>query len=516
MNALAARLVPPPEAPATPLAPSVPIAAEGAVRVGRNFVYRIGSQALSSLVNVGAMVLLGRALGPEGYGHYAVLYALIPLLSNIAGAGIGMVVTRDVAREPARAARLIGDAIIVRVALGALLFLAVALVSARMHGPGETALILVITAAAVFDYSQDVSIWVLRAHERLDLEARLLLVSQVVWGAIIALAVVLHASLLVLLLAATIAFVIRAAAGAWLVGHRFHRPEYALDVPRLVALVREGLPFGLALFGVVLYGRIGLFMLETLATTVDVSYFQVAFMLSQPFAFVATALSMAMFPGLSRRALQPSAGLRGSLRRAIKYQFVMGLPLMLALVVLAEPLIHLLFKGKGFDQAATALRLLSLGVTVMFLNHTCRYAMAALDRQKIYLRALGAGVLVNVGLCALCIPAWGFAGACLAFLGAECAIAIACLHALSDLVHPADVARDALRPIGAAVAGGLWIFVLDGAPAALVSGLAALTYGATLWWSHALTEGELRVLRGVVRSFTAPRGIPDPATRVSS
>ena len=44
---------------------------EGALRIGRNVSLRLASQAIGALINVGAMVLLGRALsaegGPRGY-----------------------------------------------------------------------------------------------------------------------------------------------------------------------------------------------------------------------------------------------------------------------------------------------------------------------------------------------------------------------------------------------------------------------------------------------------------------
>ena len=485
--------------------PAAP-AAEAAVRVGRNFVYRIGSQAGSAVINVAAMVLLGRSLGAEGYGNYSFWYALIPLISNLAGAGIGIVVTREVARDPERAPRLIGDAIVVRLLLGALVLLGVAILSPALYGPGHLVLVLVVTGAALLDFSQDVSIWVLRGHERLDLEARLLLLSQVVWFAIIAAAVAMHAGLTALIAAATIAFAVRAVAGAWLVRNNFHHAEFAPDRFRLWQLVREGLPFGLALFGVVLYGRIGLLTLKSLGTAADVSYFQVAYLLSQPFTFIATALAMAMFPGLARRARGPVLELRGSLRRALKCQFLMGLPLTLGLVLLADPLIHLLFKGNGFDQAAAALRLMSLGITVIFLNHAARYTLAALDHQRDYLAAVGFGIAVNASLCVLLVPRLGFPGACLAFLGAELTIWIIQLRALASWVSVTDVARDALRPLAAAGLAALWMLGLDATSPYLVTAAAAATYVLVLWWTHALTEGEMRVLRRVFHSFLGPRG----------
>jgi O-antigen/teichoic acid export membrane protein len=94
------------------------------------------------------MVLLGRSLGAEGYGNYSFWYALIPLISNLAGAGIGIVVTREVARDPENAPRLIGDAILVRLVLGALVLLGVGLLSPVLYGPGHLVLVLVVTGAA--------------------------------------------------------------------------------------------------------------------------------------------------------------------------------------------------------------------------------------------------------------------------------------------------------------------------------------------------------------------------------
>jgi O-antigen/teichoic acid export membrane protein len=57
------------------------------------------------VINVAAMVLLGRALGASGYGDYSFYYALIPLLSNLCRVRMGIVVTREIARDPACAPR---------------------------------------------------------------------------------------------------------------------------------------------------------------------------------------------------------------------------------------------------------------------------------------------------------------------------------------------------------------------------------------------------------------------------
>ncbi len=484
----------------------------GALLVGRNFMYRIVSQAASAVINVGAMILLGRALGPEGYGQYAYFYALIPLVSNLSTAGIGIIVTREIARDPQAGPRLMGDAILLRTILGALVVLVAAVLTPTLFGPGETLLLLIVIAASLLDFGQDVSIWVLRAHERLDLEARLLLVSQLAWFALVAGAIVLDAGLPALLGAAVVAFALRFAVGAWIVRRQYPAPILGLDFRRLRALLREGLPFGLALFAVVLYGRIGLLMLKGMATSVDVSCFHVAYLLSQPFTFAAAALSMAMFPSLARRAQQAVPDLNGSLRRAFKWQFLMALPLTLGLAVLADPLIALFFDGHGFESAAAALRIMSFGLTLVFLNHSARYVLAAVDRQRTYLIAVLAGLAVNTAMCAALIPQFGFVGACLAFLGAEAVIWLVCLHALGAYVRAGEIARDAFRPLAAVSIAALWIFAGRALSPFLLAGAAAVTYGLVLWWTRALSATEIRVLRGVVQSFLGPRRMSPPGS----
>ncbi|MEO6461919.1 MAG: hypothetical protein ABIP29_02495, partial [Candidatus Eisenbacteria bacterium] len=89
-------------------------------------------------------------------------------------------------------------------------------------------------------------------------------------------------------------------------------------------------------------------------------------------------------------------------------------------------------------------------------------------------------------------------------------------RALAGHVNPAEVARDAFRPLAAAAMAALWIVALHAAPPLLVAVAATITYLLTLWWTHALTDGELRILRRVFQSFVAPRAVTErPAGRLS-
>jgi O-antigen/teichoic acid export membrane protein len=481
----------------------------GAVRIGRNFVYRIGAQVLSALVNVGAMILLGRSLSADGYGEYAFWYALVAIVASVSDAGIGIVVTREIARDRTNARRIHGDALIVKAVVSTCVIAAVLAIAPVALDAGRAALLVLIAFSGVIDFGQDPSIWVARAHERLDLEAAMLLVSQVVWFGLVALAITMHLGLVGLLASATAAFVVRAVVGAIVVTRRFGRPIFHPDVPRLLRLVKSGVPCGLAMLAVVLYARVGLLVLHSLATDVDTSNFQVGYLLSQPFAFVAAALSMAMFPSVARHAQTGSPALGRSLQAATKYQFLLAFPLSLALMLLAGPLIGLFFHGKGFAGASTALRVMSVGLAIIFLNNVARHVLNAMDRQNDYLRAILVGIAVQAGVAALLVPRLGFLGACFAFLVAEVAICLMCQRVLVRWVPAGDVFAAAARPLVAAVLAGSVMLVLHPLPLPIVAIAGALVYLLLVQRFGALTENDLRLFRRVFVSF----GVPGAAAR---
>jgi O-antigen/teichoic acid export membrane protein len=472
--------------------------------IGRSFSFRLAAQILSALINVAGMAVLGNALAAQGYGEYAFYYALVPLIAALSDLGIGAIVTREIARDRASGPLHFGDALIVKGIVSGLLLLVVLLAMPWTLGPGQRLLVAVVAATALIDFSQDVGVWIFRAHDRQDLEALLLMVSQLVWLAGIAWCAAIHAPLWWFLASATLAFLLRAVLGLWIATRRLYRPVFAPRWDRLRRLMREGLPFGLAMFVVVLYGRAGVLMLKAMATTSDVAFFNVGYMLSQPLGFVSSAFNVSAFPSLSRAwALGPPA-VRPMLRRAVKFQFLAALPLAVGLFLLAPRVVPLLLKGADFRRAALTLQVMSLGLPLIFLNLMSRYVLTAFDRQRTYLTAILVGLAANVTTAALAIPRYGAAGACGALVAGELAVFLVCLRSLAPLLTAQDLLREVARPLAAAALMGVVVFLLRGANLVLVTGLGAAVYVIGLWLVRAFSADELRVLRAVAHSFRFP------------
>lgn len=484
-----------------PAAGSAPV-----TRVGRNTAFRVAAQAVSALINVAGMVLLGNHLSTAGYGQYAFFYALIPLLSSFGDLGTGTILTRQVARTPEEANRCLGDAILIRGTVALVLLAVVSLFANVALDPASALLLGIVTAAAVLDFGQDVSVWMFRAHERLDLEAVLLLVSQGAWILGIALGVAFGATLPILLGTAVGAFLIRTVVGASLLSHLGLQPDFSPAFARLRHWVREGWPVAMALLVVVLYGRVGLFSLKAFASDAEVACFSVAYMLSQPFGFLGSSLAMAAFPAFARLWSAGSSDLARPLRAAFKYQLLVSLPLAAALIALADRIVPLLFRdAAGFARASQALGITALALPFVFLNLQSRYLLAAIGRQKVYLWAVATGLGLNVLGCVLTAGRFGVLGAAWTFVLAEAAVFLACHATLSGHITHGRLLQKAARPALAAAIMGVVVWGLQALPLALAVVAGAATYVAGLWLTRALSHEEWDAVRSVLRSFAGSR-----------
>ena len=472
--------------------------------IGRSFSFRLGAQVVSAFINVAGMVVLGNTLAAEGYGEYAFYYALVPLIASLSDLGIGAIVTRQVARDRSSGARTLGDALLIKGVVSAAFLLGVSATAVLFLDPPHALLLILVTATALIDFSQDVGVWIFRGNDRQDLESLLLIVSQGVWLAGICVCALLKAPLSAFLAAATLAFLLRAGVAAWILIRRFHAPLFHFDRARILKLISEGLPFGLAMFTVVLYGRAGVLLLKGMATTSDVAFFNVAYMLSQPLGFLSSAFNVSAFPSFSRTVAGGTAAARPLLQRAVKFQFLAALPLSVGLLVLAPRIVPLLLKGEDFRTAGLALQVMSAGLALIFLNLMSRYVLTALEAQRAYFQAIVAGLAVNLAVSAALIGSFGAVGACAGLLAGELTVLILCQRALSRWLPAGDLLRELARPLAAALVMGAAIYPLREAPLWVVPAVGAIVYALALLALRALSSDELNVLRGVYVSFKLP------------
>lgn len=376
-------------------------------------VSNVGGAGLSFLLSV----LIGRFLGQDGLGQYAVVLAWIFPLSMLVEFGLGTLATRDIAQGEHSAgaylrtmtlARLwLGGAVMVLVYLGAPLLSHDPVVVSGLQISAPMVLILPFYSAftAVF-----------RARGAMYpipwLNIGMLLVQVGLTMLVFAFGMGIRAALMVNL--ATSAGQL---AAAWLVYRwRFYTPVIG-QPPSMRVLLARAFPFALAALFVTLQMRLSVVMLEQIAGTSAAGQFAAANRFVEAGRMLPNAFFGALLPALAGLAAQPAV-LRQTMQRAMLALGGFGAAAALATLPLAGWLISLTY-GVDFAPAAPVLQILMLALFFGLLRGGQTLRHYALGHEQSVNIINGIGVCVQIALNLLLIPALGAVGAAAAFAFVE-------------------------------------------------------------------------------------------------
>lgn len=210
-------------------------------------------------------------------------------------------------------------------------------------------------------------------------------------------------------------------------GLRFRKPELSEPVRRMLRLM---LPASLAAGVIQINMLIGITFLSFLPSGA-VSYFFYADRLNQlPLSLVAVAVSTALLPNLSQKLeLNQTHSALSVQNRSLEFSFFLILPATLALLILSEPIITVLFQRGAFgrtdvEETAKILSVFALGLpayvmvkilsTSFFARHDTRtplHAAFIAVIANIVLNMLLLGSLKHIGIAlATSIASWLNAG----------------------------------------------------------------------------------------------------------
>jgi O-antigen/teichoic acid export membrane protein len=181
---------------------------------------------------------------------------------------------------------------------------------------------------------------------------------------------------------------------------------------------RAALPLGVFMIAINLLSYVDTIMLGILRTNEETGLYAAAYRVYEGLTYVPSILSAVLTPRLSSLFVHDRAAVRRLLVRSLGLSALLGLVLGGALILVATPVVTLLF-GRDYAASTAPLQILSAGAVFAFCTWVLHAAAIAtnLDRQLLGVTAasLGTNVVLNLVL----IPAWGISGAAFATVVAE-------------------------------------------------------------------------------------------------
>ncbi|MGI8587020.1 MAG: flippase [Chloroflexia bacterium] len=478
---------------ATPAGP--PPEGDTARRAARNMAGPFAAQLVGRALSIVYYSAQAKLLAQGELGQY-IFASLVWLYANtITDWGLGTWLTREIAahrHDPdgrRTTAQLFAEGLGVRLALAALALLPLLALTvpgpaysfARISPDGATAIMLLGLSLLPGAFSSAVTA-LYNAHERLSLPAGIAVVTAAANAVLGVAAMLLGWGAPGLAGAALLTTCVTASIFYRLLRRDFFPPRVEWKPSATRQMLVAGFPLMLNGLLIVIFFRFDQPIIKHFWGDRQVAIYETAYKVINVTQIIPPSVVLALFPLMARAALEDRAALVRQYRLAVKLLLLIGLPLVVGTVALAEPVITAITLGKAgyLPYSAYALAILILYLPISFINGVTQYVLIALHRQSRITWAIGATALFNIGANWLLVPIWGIYAAALVTVLSEVVLLVPFL-----LWAARELGADAVRPgrsgVALALAGAVMCIVAAAAVGQGFSGFVALLAG---WLSY--------------------------------
>jgi O-antigen/teichoic acid export membrane protein len=414
---------------------SMPVRFASEVRLAlSNMAWKVFSFPLEKLCRFLLVAAAARALGTAPFGRFRFATTVTLLLALTMDLGMGMWTIRELARSRTRAATIARTVLRVR-ALSGLPYLFLIAIAALLSGPGETRVAISLLgvsglASALIDHA----VAVFRGHERFSDEAQVNVARAVLVLGAALVGMGLRRSLVGLTAGVMVGTVVAALYSLWILRRHYRLllagDEGGYDPALARTIVRDGVPIWLAGLVSMLYFKGDTVILKFFAGDAVLGAYSAAYQIFEGSMLVPAMLLAAAFPPLARAHLVRERQRQWE-RLVFSVLLVLGLAVGAVCYAARRPIIELVFHG-GFAQAIPSLRILALGVPLLYVNYGLTHFLIARDLGQRNMAFSAMMLVLNVALNLVAIPRLGGPGAAWATVITEAALTLCCLVALQQ------------------------------------------------------------------------------------
>lgn len=434
--------------------------------VTRNIGVLLVGRALGAAIGITGLTLLTRNLSVGDFGFFSYAVALFNLLVIFIGLGGNAIATAEMARQPGRTEETLGLLLGLRVASAAVAVAMLVVIALVSESPATRPPLLIIAPFLLFSSLAAMDA-LFHARQRMIVPVASRLVAQALF--VVAVVFLVSGDRLTLV-AVCWAFGISVAIERLITfarGFAVARPHMPASFAAVTGFVRRATPQGLAtLFGL-LYFHVDTLMLRHLQGEIETGIYSAPYRL---FAFLVVVPGLLAAPLLPEMARGADACAR-TLRTVAGQALVLGGAAMAALLVLATPIVEVIYGLDEYGDSVVILRWLAVAFPAICVGTLGGTGLIALERQALWARITFVCLLLNVGLNVVLIPSRGAEGAALATVATEvlaagwAAVAVLRIAAVrlpvSSLIEPVLVALGVglvawlCRPLGIWTAAGV-------------------------------------------------------------
>jgi O-antigen/teichoic acid export membrane protein len=359
-------------------------------------------------------------LGAAEYGVFSYALGLAGFFTIFADVGVSQILTREASQKPAERTRYFATAFWIKAVLLTLTALAIVILAPHFSTlSAANALIPFVALLAIFDGVREFSLSFLRALERMEIEAFITVLMNVMITAAGFVALWVSASAYSVMFAYVASTGAGAVAAVVVLKNLYRQVVPQFERTLVKPILGASFPFAiLGILGAFLL-NIDMVMLGWWVGAADIGFYSAGQKVIQVLYTIPAILASALFPAIARLVGEGThEKVRTLMERGITASLLIAFPLTVGGIVLAPPIMELVY-GAEYLPAAAAFQFLSVTLLLVFSGSLIGNLVLAYDEQRRIGWFVAAGAGVNVILNILLIPRFGIAGCAAATIVAQ-------------------------------------------------------------------------------------------------
>ncbi|MEK7187939.1 MAG: flippase [Patescibacteria group bacterium] len=381
-------------------------------------VSNVGGRLIRSII----IIYAARVLGASEWGAFSYAISLVALITIFTDLGIGPTLTREASKkieDERYLTRLLSTSLYIKIALLLLGVLAMIFIAPSFTSLPKVDVILpIITLVLIFDTLREFGVAIIRAMEKMEMEAALYIFTNIAILICGTLFLMYHPTVRGFSLAYAIGTGAGMVATIYILRKRFEGLFNSFDWKLTKIIFISALPFAISSVLGGLMINTDILMLGFFRSAEEVGYYSATQRLIQLLYLFPTIFASSVFPLFSRFANQDEKKFRDLMERILSFNFLLAIPIVTGGIILAEPIIQTIF-GTEYLPAVLSLQILLATLIVTFSAAILTNAVFAHNRQNSLVIFATFGVVSNAVLDFFFIQWWGINGSAIATLIAQ-------------------------------------------------------------------------------------------------
>ncbi len=387
-------------------------------RVAKNSIAPMVLNLFNRGIDFAFAALMLRILQPENAGNYYFAVVIVGWFEILMNFGLNTFLTREVARDRSGANRYLANTSILRLILAGVALPLMVIVIVVWGGlftlTTETAIAIVLLTLAQIPSSLSTGVTAMfYAYEKAEYPAVMSVVTGLLKVALGAPVLLIGGGIIGLAAVSLIVNLITFGALGRLMMRLIIRPKYESDPALRRGMFRESFPLMLNHLLATLFFKVDVPMLQSLRGSATVGWYSTAYKWLDALNIIPAYSTIALFPVMSRQAVEDKAALMRSTRVGIRLLVAMALPLAVVTTFIAPTLVLILGGPEYLPHAGIALQIMIWSIPFGWINSITNYILIALGQQSKLTRAFIVGLAFNVVANLLLIPHFSYIAAAL-------------------------------------------------------------------------------------------------------